>query len=317
MGLLAEGDVAEDLTKETKEKLKKMFTPSKPNEEITTLDQSTDRPEWTAAKAEAEPEAVQTRQNIPSERPMKENHKEEDKRTQRSQRRRKREPAGRNLRRSKAEVRGTWTTVAWEATKQCIRNMLYVWGIFCLLAMIPVLEAKAEDLGTAGYDCVRPMASRMTQAENKCLDVGTCWPLRLTDSLGRGDNSDGVHQEPGSAYDLGGLEAVAEDAVEGALLRLHAWNTFLWFLSCAGTLGGCISLCIIGVQLSCFVGRHAQRRICGDCLRRREIRRTVRRVDRRYSETEMETRTPRKKERDPEAETHREELLYGGGHRRT
>ena len=44
-----------------------MFTPSKPNEEITTLDQSTDRPEWTAAKAEAEPEAVQTRQNIPSE----------------------------------------------------------------------------------------------------------------------------------------------------------------------------------------------------------------------------------------------------------
>merc|ERR1711973_679466 len=133
-GLLAEGDVAENLTKETKEKLKKMFTPSNPNEEITTLDQSTDRPEWTAAKAEAEPEAVQTRQNIPSERPMKENHKEEDKRTQRSQRRRKREPAGRNLRRSKAEVRGTWTTVAWEATKQCIRNMLYVWGIFCLLA---------------------------------------------------------------------------------------------------------------------------------------------------------------------------------------
>ena len=72
-------------------------------------------------------------------------------------------------------------------------------------------------------------------------------------------------------------------------------------------------MCIVGVQLSCFVGRHAQRRICGDCLRRREIRRTVRRVDRRYSETEMETRTPRKRERDPEAGTRREELLYGGG----
>ena len=72
-------------------------------------------------------------------------------------------------------------------------------------------------------------------------------------------------------------------------------------------------MCIVSVQLSCFVGRHAQRRICGDCLRRREIRRTVRRVDRRYSETEMETRTPRKRERDPEAETRREELLYGGG----
>ena len=140
---------------------------------------------------------------------------------------------------------------------------------------------------------------------------------RFTDGLCRGDDSCGIHQEPGPAYDLGGLEAVAEDAVEGALLWLHAWNTFLWFLSCAGTWGGCISLCIIGVQLSCFVGRHAQRRICGDCLRRREIRGTVKRVDRGYSETEMETRAPRKKERNPEAETHLEELLYGGGHRRT
>merc|ERR1711926_70667 len=143
--------------------LKKMFTPSKPNEEITTLDQSTDRPGWTAAKAEAEPEAVQTRQNIPSERSRKENHKEEDKRTQRSRRRRKQEPAGRNLRRSEAEDRVTWATVAWEVTKQCIRNMLCIWGILCMLA----LEAKAEDLGTAGYDCIRPMASRVTQAENR------------------------------------------------------------------------------------------------------------------------------------------------------
>ena len=118
-------------------------------------------------------------------------------------------------------------------------------------------------------------------------------------------------------YDLGGLEAVAEDAVEEALPWLHAWNAFLWFVSCAGTVGGCISLCIIGGQLSCYLGRHAQRRICGDCLRRREIQRTVRRVDRRYSETEMETRTPRKRERDLEAEAPREELLYGGGPRRT
>ena len=48
-------------------------------------------------------------------------------------------------------------------------------------------------------------------------------------------------------------------------------------------------------------------------MRRRDIRQTVRRVDRRYSETEMETRTPRKRERDPEAEAPRKELLYGGG----
>ena len=99
VGLLAEGDVAENLTKETKEKLKKMFTPSKPNEEITTLDQSTNRPEWTAAKAEAEPEAVQVRQNIPTERPSKESSEEGDEWTRRSRRRRKRGPAGRNLRR--------------------------------------------------------------------------------------------------------------------------------------------------------------------------------------------------------------------------
>ena len=140
---------------------------------------------------------------------------------------------------------------------------------------------------------------------------------RLTDGLCRGDHSCGIHQEPGPAYDLGGLEAVAEDAVEEALPWLHAWNAFLWVASCAGTVGGCISLCIIGGQLSCIVGRHAKRRICGDCLRRRDIRQTVRRVDRRYSETEMETRTPRKRERDPEAEAPREELLYGGGPRRT
>ena len=73
-----------------------------------------------------------------------------------------------------------------------------------------------------------------------------------------------------------------------------------------------MSLCIVGGQLSCLVGRHARRRICGDFLRRRDIRRTVRRVDRRYSETEMETRTPRKRERDTEAEAPQEELLYGG-----
>ena len=52
-------------------------------------------------------------------------------------------------------------------------------------------------------------------------------------------------------------------------------------------------------------------------MRRRDIRWTVRQVDRRYSEKEMETRTPRKRERDPEAEAPREELLYGGGSRRT
>merc|ERR1711973_37821 len=182
---------------------------------------------------------------------------------------------------------------------------------------MPALEAKAEDLVITGYDCIRPMASRMTQAENRCLDVGTCWSLRLTDSMGRGDNSCGVHQEPRPTYDLGGLEAVAEDAVEEALPWLHAWNAFLWFVSCAGTVGGCISLCIIGGQLSRSLGRHAQRRICGDCLRRRDFRRTVRRVDRRYSETEMETRTPQKREWDLEAEAPREELLYGGGPRRT
>ena len=67
VGLLAEGDVAEDLTKEMKEKLKKLFIPSESDEEITTLDQSTNRSEWTTEKAEAEPEAVQVRQNIPTE----------------------------------------------------------------------------------------------------------------------------------------------------------------------------------------------------------------------------------------------------------
>ena len=102
---------------------------------------------------------------------------------------------------------------------------------------------------------------------------------------------------------------MAEDAVEEDLPWLHAWNAFPWFVSCAGTVEGCISLCIIGGQLSCFLGRHVQRRICGDCLRRRDVRRTARRVDRRYSKTEVETRTPRKREKDLEAEAPCEELL--------
>ena len=67
VGLLAEGDVAEDLTEEMKEKLRKQFIPSESDEEITTPDQSTNRSEWTTEKAEAEPEAVQVRQNIPTE----------------------------------------------------------------------------------------------------------------------------------------------------------------------------------------------------------------------------------------------------------
>ena len=125
---------------------------------------------------------------------------------------------------------------------------------------------------------------------------------RLTDGLCRGDHSCGIHQEPGPVYDLGGLEAVAEEAVENTLPWLHTWKAFLWVASVAGTLGGCMSLCIVGCQLTCFVGRHARRRVCGDFLRQRAIRRTVRRVDRRYSETEMENRTLRKRERDAEAE---------------
>ena len=58
------------------------------------------------------------------------------------------------------------------------------------------------------------------------LDVGTCWSL-VREGVYRGDHSCGIHQEPGPAYDPGGLEAVAEDAVEEALLCFHVCNAFL------------------------------------------------------------------------------------------
>ena len=100
--LLAEGDVAEDLTAEMKEKLRKQFISSESDEEITATDPSANKLEWMTEKAEAEPETVQIRRKMPTERTSEDSSEDEDEWTRRSRRLRKRRPAGRNLRRSKA-----------------------------------------------------------------------------------------------------------------------------------------------------------------------------------------------------------------------
>ena len=194
MDLLAEGDGAEDLTEEMKEKLRKHFIPSESNEEGPTPDHITNGLEWTAGKAEAEPEAVRVRQKVPTERSSEESSEEEDEWTRRSRRLRKRRPASRSLRRSKVEDRSTWFTAAWEVMKQILKNVLCIWGIICLLAIIPASEVKAEDAVVTGYDCLRPMSSRVIAAEDMHLDTGTCWSL-VHEGVYRGDHSCGIHQE--------------------------------------------------------------------------------------------------------------------------
>ena len=131
----ADGGGVEDLTEELQEKLRKEFMPSESDEEGPTPDHITNGLEWTTGKAEAEPETVRVRQKVPIERSSEEISKEEDEWTRRGRRLKKHRPAGRDLRRSKAEDRPTWFRGAWELVKQVLKNVLCILGIICLLAM--------------------------------------------------------------------------------------------------------------------------------------------------------------------------------------
>ena len=99
----ADGDGVEDLTEELQEKLRKEFMPSESDEEGPTPDHITNGLEWTTGKAKAEPEAVRVRQKVPTERSSEESSEEEYEGTRRGRRLRKRRPACKDLRRSKAE----------------------------------------------------------------------------------------------------------------------------------------------------------------------------------------------------------------------
>ena len=167
--LLAEGDTAEDLTAETREKLRRQFISSDSEGEITTMKPGANTVEWKTGKAEAEPETVQTWRERPMRPVSEDSSADEEDWTRRNRRLRKRRPANRNPRRSRAEDQTTWSTNAWETVKQVLKNVVYVWGIICLLAMIPASEAKAEDTVVTGYDCLRPISSRVITAETACV----------------------------------------------------------------------------------------------------------------------------------------------------
>ena len=169
MDLLAEGDMAEDLTAETKEKLRRQFISSDSEGEIITTKSGANTVEWKMEEAEAEPETVQIRRERPTRPVSEDSSADEEDWTRRNRRLRKRRPANRNPRRSRAEDQTTRSTNAWETVKQSLKNIVYVWGIIGRLAMIPASEAKAEDAVVTGYDCLRPISSRVITAETACV----------------------------------------------------------------------------------------------------------------------------------------------------
>ena len=166
---LADGDGVEDLTEEMKEKLRKEFKPSDSDEGEPAPDYVTNGVEWTMGKAEAEPEVDLAKPSVQTKQSSEESSEDEDDWTRRNRRPRRRRPASRELRRSKAEDESTWTRGAWELTKQALKNVLCIWGIICLLAMLPSTEAKAEGSVVTGYDCLRPTSSRVITAETACV----------------------------------------------------------------------------------------------------------------------------------------------------
>ena len=117
MDLLAEGDVAEDLTAETKEKLRRQFISSDSEGEIITTKSGANTVEWKMEEAEAEPETVQIRRERPTRPVSEDSSADEEDWTRRNRRLRKRRPASRNPRQSRAEDQATWSTRAWDGRR--------------------------------------------------------------------------------------------------------------------------------------------------------------------------------------------------------